>query len=268
MSVATRASQDAALDSLGLESNEAWRVRRLVQAGHGLVLVAGPKRSGRSTTLHALRREFEAHTGRAVAQVSAAGIHDLFRDVPDAVLADLPNLMVDCALVTQLFAAVAQGAFVLASLPGERAHHVFFRLRALGVSREELAAGLTLVMAQTLVQTLCESCSSPDDSEAARSALAHACNTWLDGEKARPRCTHAGGCAMCHASGGAGRSLLYECIEIDSSARALLEEGVPSGVMEQTLLGDGRSMWDQGLRRFARGEISLGALRQAAREPR
>jgi type II secretory ATPase GspE/PulE/Tfp pilus assembly ATPase PilB-like protein len=163
--------------------------------------------------------------------------------------------------------AAASGRLLLAAIPGTRARSFLPHLSGLGISREHMAQHLELVIAQCLVPALCRQCALPDDSAQVRSVLAQPANTWLSMEAAQPQRARADGCAACRGTGYHGRVMVYELIAFDGATRAIVEEGAKGLELEQQLLGNGRGIWDQGIRLMTRGRISLASLRAAIAEP-
>jgi type II secretory ATPase GspE/PulE/Tfp pilus assembly ATPase PilB-like protein len=272
------------LQDLGFQDADADACARALRLPQGLILVAGPADSGRSSTLRALLDGVDA--GSRHVQVHAPGVAGfaaerlcrtavrrggpeqvllrLLRHDPDVLLFDAA-LSAPCARL--LLQAATRGCLVLAALPAERAHHAFLHFRALGIAPRELAAVLAFVIAQRLARTLCPSCAEPDASEAVRRATAQAANSWLAGLPLRPSRARQGGCAACSGRGWSGRHLLYEVLEVDGGVRAMAEDDAVGVEMEQLLLAGGRGLWDHGLRRLAEGRLSLEGLRAAVRDP-
>jgi general secretion pathway protein E len=282
---------DARLEQLGFEESDLERIRRNAGGREGLILVVGPARSGKTATLHAILGSLDARA-RSIQTVEStpprpherwlqftaaprdgdgrgdplrACLAQVLRNEPDVVLVEALRTRKAARLAMQ---ALAGGCLVLSSVDAGRASEVFGQLRRLGVEPEELAARLCLVIAQRLLRRLCPHCAQADDSPDLRSAMARAANTWLAGEPVRAAVARPGGCPRCGGTGYAGLALAYELIEVDASARAIAEQGSSALEMEQALLADGRSLWDQGLRLLSRGTTSLDALREAIREPR
>jgi type II secretory ATPase GspE/PulE/Tfp pilus assembly ATPase PilB-like protein len=170
--------------------------------------------------------------------------------------------------VAQLAIQAAQvGHLVLSTMAIGRACSAVAELRRLQVTTHQLIDGLSLVIGQRLIGRLCSDCSLPDDREAVRQALAGALNTWLNGYAVQARRAAPTGCTRCGQSGTVGRVLVYELLDIDARARALIASTCDPVELEHGLLTDGRSMWDCGLRRVAEGAISFDALKAAIRQP-
>jgi len=280
------------LEALGLEAHDALVLRRALRQPQGLLLLAGPRGAGLTTTAYALLDTLggAAPAAPCVLAVEAAAARPtphwlqcapvapgvmpgvdpcgLTAVAPDVIFLDvLPAGASGAAYLHQATMAVAEGTLVVLALRAERALHTLGSLRVQGVLPADLAPHLLLVMAQRLVRRLCRYCAQPDDSAELRAVLARAANSWLREGALRGARAHPAGCAQCGGSGYHGRALLYELLEIDAGVRAMIEEGVGQIELEQRLLVDGRSIWDQGIRLLARGKISLAALRAALREP-
>jgi general secretion pathway protein E len=279
-----------ALDQIGYEAADREAVRHTIHAPDGLVLVVGPARSGRSTSLYAMLEELDP-VRRSIRTIESRFLRAVHRwrqiRVPDArghngrrcerVLGRIVRgrggaMLVEriaTAGVAQLAIQAAQaGHLVLSSMPLGRAAGVFAELQRLQVTAGQALDGLSLVIAQRLVARLCSACSISDDRDAVRRALAPATNTWLAG---RPvQCRRAGpcGCAACRYTGYQGSVLAYELIEIDSRARSVMASDLDPVERERALLADGRSIWDRGLNQVADGTTSLDALQDAVRQPR
>lgn len=277
------------LVDLGLEPDDLAIVKRTVVQPQGLVLVAGPVRGGRTSTLHAMLDAIDpVERGVRTIEMPAAWRRDAWRQwaptEPDGLsrkqlratvarlMAEDPGvLLLDVAGVRlpmrRLLAAAESGWLVFAPVAMERAVHVFGHYRARGIAPADLARSLQLVLAQRLVRTLCDHCAQPDDTAELRSVVARAANTWLRAESVGARSARPGGCERCGGSGHRGRALLYEVLEVGAGVRAMAGEGLIGQEMELSALGEGRSLWDHGIRLLARGRVSLRTLRAALREP-
>jgi hypothetical protein len=283
-----RAASLPALAQLGLEKSDFERLERVMGQPDGLVFVAGPAGSGRSTTLHALLacvdcaarsvQTIEAGIARAVPgwlQFDAAGqasgpaagmlLDEVLHNAPDVLLFDAPCT---AQSLDRLRQAASGGCLLLAPAPVGRAHHALRWLRVSGLGFEDQAQLLSLVLAQRLVRKLCPACALPDDSPELRAALARAANTWLGADGLRAMAANPRGCEQCRGSGYRGRLLLCEILEFDAGVRSMVEGGTLGVELEQRLLSQGHGLWDHGLRRIARGETSLQALRSVLHEPR
>ena len=170
------------LDALGLDPATGAALTALVERPGGLVVVAGPTGSGKSTTLHALVRTLVGrglaihaledpveHRVEGVCQTSidpargldhASGVRALLRQDPDVLLI---GEMRDAPGVRTALRAAAAGHRVLTTVHADDALGALERLVELGagdalVVRAALARVLTGVAAQRLVGRPCASC--------------------------------------------------------------------------------------------------------------
>jgi general secretion pathway protein E len=171
--------------------------------------------------------------------------------------------------VAQVAIQAAQaGHLVLSTMPLGRACSVMAELRRLQLTTTQVIDALSLVIGQRMIGRLCPDCSTPDERELVRRALAAALNTWLSGHTMRARRYAPNGCPRCRHAGYDGRVLAYELVEIDARARSLIASSVDPVELERALVGDGASIWERGLKHVAEGNTSFDALQSAVRQPR
>jgi len=279
------------LDAAGFEPDAQATITRLIAAPSGLVLVAGPSCSGRSTTAYAMlatldpaqRRigTLEARVLRPVdawAQVHVRRPRAAARSGPwtrrlRAWSTAGPDVIylgeLDTPAVLELsLQSVEAGRLMLARVRHDRACGVLALLRALHGDRVRCADALALIVAQRLLPRLCPDCSQDDSRQDVRRLLAQAASTWLAQQPLRPRRACPGGCVHCRGAGYDGAILAYEMLEVDSRARSLIGSSSKGVDLERALLSDGRTLWAHGLQSLANGATSLEALQSSIREPR
>ena len=163
--------------------------------------------------------------------------------------------------------AAQAGHLVLSKMALGRACSAVAELQRLQVPLALLLDALCLAIGHRRVRRLCPHCAIPDDREEVRRALATALNTWLAGCAPRFRQAAPGGCARCGYTGYDGTLLVYELLDVDQRARGLIASVTDPVELEHLLLGEGRSIWDSGLKQVAEGVTSFDALRSAVRQP-
>jgi len=165
------------LDALGLASSDRERVRALLGVGEGVILVAGPTGSGKSTTLFAALSEMDRAQlnvvtledpveyrlpGANQVQVNPrAGLG--FADALRAVLRQDPDVVMvgeirDRETAEIAMAAAVTGHLVLSTIHTTDAPGAVTRLLNMGVPQYLVAGGLRGVVAQRLVRKACRSC--------------------------------------------------------------------------------------------------------------
>ena len=165
------------LGGLGMASPDLSRVRRLLASREGVILVAGPTGSGKSTTLFAALSELDRLTqnvttledpveyrlpGANQVQVDRrAGLG--FPDALRAILRQDPDVVMvgeirDRETAEIAMAAAVTGHLVLSTIHTTDAPGAVTRLLNMGVPPFLVAGGLTGVVAQRLVRRLCRDC--------------------------------------------------------------------------------------------------------------
>ncbi len=233
------------LDRIGYDADDLQAIRNALEAPDGLVLLVGPPRSGRSSALAAMRQ---------------------YRALRGAGATLLPAIATPGVAQRAVQAAQA-GHLVLSKMALSRACSVVAELQRLQVPLALLLDALCLAIGHRRVRRLCPQCAVPAGREEVRAALASALNTWLAGCMPQPRQAAAAGCARCGYSGYDGTLLAYELLDVDQRARGLIASVTDPVELERLLLGEGRSIWDRGLKQVAEGATSFVALRAAVRQP-
>ena len=153
------------------------RFRRIVHEPYGMVLIAGPTGSGKTTTLYAAISELNTQEEKVitiedpveyqlpgVVQIPvnekkgmgfANGLRSILRHDPDKVMvgeirdSETARIAVQSALT---------GHLVFSTVHANSSIDVVTRLTQMGVDQFNLVSALTCVMAQRLVRTVCEQC--------------------------------------------------------------------------------------------------------------
>lgn len=220
------------LGGLGLAPPVSAALARVVLRPDGIIVVAGPTGSGKSTTLRALvgaidRRRLAVATledpveyplngvrqtdlSRLPGLDFASGIRSLMRQDPDVLLI---GEMRDEATAAMAYRAAITGHRVFTTLHAGDVLGVIDRLRDLRLSPVRLAGVLSAVVVQRLIRRVCPSCTDPvpRDPDAVGMKV-----------RARPR-----GCPACGFQGFRGRIPVCELLVPDAAFEALLAEDAP-----------------------------------------
>jgi len=238
------------LARLGLEPEQLRLVKYALDEPQGLVLVAGTRGSGRTTTLYAAlshvrcpgirivsveeriearikgvdHREVDAWTGETVG--------DEFR----VALADDPDVamvgeIADADIATVALEGAARGHLVLGGIHATDALGALGRLLELAPDRATAAAQLTLVVAQRLVRRLCGRC---------REAYqpGHEVAVCLGLTPSMPA-FRARGCQRCDGTGYQGVVALFEVLPIDAALREMIARGAAPTAVAREARGRG-----------------------------
>ncbi len=170
-------SAPRSLDALGLAAPDRSRVRSLLAVGEGVILVAGPTGSGKSTTLFAALSETDRETQNVVTledpvEYRLAGANQVhvdpkaglgFAEALRAVLRQDPDVVMvgeirDRETAEIAMTAAVTGHLVLSTIHTTDAPGAVTRLLNMGVPPFLVAGGLRGVVAQRLVRRACTTC--------------------------------------------------------------------------------------------------------------
>ena len=234
------------LERLGLGSRVYSRIRQIAVRDSGMLLVAGPRGSGRSTTLHAFLGEIDRGSRRTVAveenidQRIDGVVHHRFgeragesrSELLERITAGEPDVLFIGEIVDAESAAIAAAAarrkhLVHAGIQARDSITAVLRMLELGVESNTLSSSLHVVLAQRLLRRLCSGCRrqvSPSSTETL--ALGRS----IGGLE---RIGVAQGCASCVDTGYRGRIPIFEMLEIDGRIRdAILRVPTTSSLRE------------------------------------
>ena len=220
------------LDRLGMPAPMLARVRHALARSGGMILVTGPTGSGKTTTLYAALAEINGPDCKIITVedpveyrlpgVNQVQVHEkidlgfervlrsALRQDPDVILV---GEMRDRTTAEIGLRAALTGHLVLSTLHTNEAASTPIRLVDMGVPAYMVAMSLHLVVAQRLVRMVCEECTAQHEPSAPESAwLLHAARAGAEDGQASYR--RGLGCSRCNGTGYAGRSAVYEMLEM------------------------------------------------------
>jgi len=271
-------TQSFAMRKLNLPDREALRVHDLLGRPDGLILFAGPTRSGKTTLLYSaltalasgqrniatLENPIEANL-EGVNQTAfdpsrwpgyAVALQNLLQHDPDIIAA---GEIRDLATARTVVRASVTGHLVLATLHTQDAVGAVGRLADMGMDRGRVAESLRGVVAQRLVRQLCPSCARP---AADPSELPSLERELAEAYGVLPR-HFAPGCEACGNTGYRGQLPVMEVLEVTPAVAALMTQGASLAEIEEAAREEGmRSLLEVALSRVARGETSLQEVRR------
>jgi MSHA biogenesis protein MshE len=261
------------LDNVGMPLEMLQRYRQLLGRTSGLILVTGPTGSGKSSTLHASMAELNSSELKmitvedpvefrlpGVTQVQVNDKIDLtFAKVLRATLRQDPDVILvgemrDAETAEIGLRAAITGHLVLSTLHTRDAASTPFRLLDMGVPPYMVATSLQAVIAQRLVRLNCEVCSEPHAADAQEQA-------WLQTllpPGAGIQAKRGRGCSACTGTGYAGRTGVYEMLEMDAELTQSASRSDPAAFLRaarQRLAG--RTLTDHALELVRQGRTSL-----------
>ena len=267
------------LEHLGMPEQAFKSLKRTLKMSHGIILVTGPTGSGKTTTLYAALSRLNTSRysiltvedpieyyldGIGQTQVNnkveldfARGLRAILRQDPDIVMVGEIRDIETAEIAVQ---ASLTGHLVLSTLHTNTAVGAVTRLRDMGIEPFLLSSSLVGLVAQRLVRVLCPHCKRPHtpthaELKTLRSTVSQATGI----------CTPHG-CEKCNHTGYAGRTGIYEVVEVDDKMRSLIHEGQSEHDIESYARSKGPGIGDDGMRLVLEGKTSLEEVLRVTRE--
>ena len=265
------------LTQLGVPTDVQPVYQRLLGARYGMVIVAGPTGSGKTTTLYASINELDraalnvttiedpveytfenvnqtqvnAHAGLTF----ALGLRAILRQDPDVILVGEMRDKETAEIAVQ---ASMTGHLVLSSMHATDAVSALFRLLEMGIEPFLVSASITGVIGQRLMRRVCSHCRIEIESTAEEQTLYEAAHL------SAPRHAYLGrGCTYCAGSGYLDRIGAYELLRVTPEIRRLVASDAHYDEIRTQALADGMvPMRIDALRKAAAGVTTVSeALR-------
>lgn len=258
------------LDEVGLSEAATRVLSRVAVARQGLVLVTGPKGSGRRTTLYSLLAEL-AHEGLKVVAIEdevrcrVPGVTHLHAAEETAFACNLQLALGQGAHVVMLSEvpdrqtaelasrAARQGRMVLCGGFASTTLGALARFLDLGIPPNEVAAALSAIISQRLLRRVCTHCAAPHSVSFDLGRSLRSRYGTLEGipfQKGR-------GCVQCQQMGVRGRIGIFEVLEVDDDFRYLLSDRFPPSVIRKHMEECGyRTLEDDAFEKAAAGVIT------------
>ncbi|MCG8519648.1 MAG: Flp pilus assembly complex ATPase component TadA [Pseudomonadales bacterium] len=241
------------LDRLGLPVDQLKAFRRSILEPYGMVLIAGPTGSGKTTTIYSALSEL--NTGRekiitiedpveyqldGVMQIAvnekkgltfSSGLRSVLRHDPDKILV---GEIRDSETAEIAVRSALTGHLVFSTVHANNAIEVIFRFQNMGLDLFNFISSLNCVVAQRLVRLLCGHCKSPVRYE----------SHYLEEMGISPDLVTqpfyvASGCELCEGTGYKGRRSIAEMLLLNEDLRKkILEKGsVFEAIDKRDLIG-------------------------------
>src|SRR3954447_12908815 len=259
------------MEDLGFRPECLASFKRMLNQPHGLILVAGPTGSGKTTTLYSaldlvrspelnivtiedpveyqLDMVNQTHVNDGVGLTFAKALRSILRQDPDVIMVGEIRDHETARVAVQ---AALTGHLVLATLHTNDAVGAVARLLDMGIESYLLSSALNGVIAQRLARSICQGCATkyyPSERELADAGLS---------DKVGRAFRKGSGCQQCHDSGFAGRFGVYEVLEVTTPIRRMIHKAAPSHELraEFRRVG-GRTLREEGVLQALEGKSSL-----------
>ena len=264
------------ISELGLDRADLCRIEDWLAGVRGMLLVAGPTGSGKTTSLYALLHELRLLDCSVITiedpvECQIDGISQIQVDEPHgltfaegikAILRLDPDYMLvgeirDGSSARAAVDAAATGRTLMSTIHTRDAVGSVTVLRNLGLADHEIAAVMSIIVSQRLVRCLCPHCrvcDPPTEREA----------RWLDTVKVPvpEQSWHAVGCRKCRDIGYRGRTGVFEVWRLDEHDYGLiLEHADERSIRDRLCHTDHRFLLADALVKAENGVTSIEELR-------
>lgn len=237
------------LEKLGMEQNQFDLYRRLIQQPYGLVMVVGPKASGKTITSYATLNSLNKPTKNVSAvdeavDYSLPGInqvvvnenkgHTYAQGVRAMLDQDSDILLVGELREEQtarvVLDAVPTGHMVISTVPDNDAVSAIQYLVNMGIEPYLLGSALSVVVNQRLVRNICPKCKEAYEPPAGIAKYLGI----PAGKKAQ--LFRGRGCDECSKTGYRGRSAVFEIIPVHDKLREAIINKTPAAAMKKIVM--------------------------------
>ena len=257
--------------TLGLDPANEKRIRSLISAPNGIILVTGPTGCGKSTSLYTFLSSLNVKERRiitiedpvenkldGVIQIAVKPEIDLtFATALRSILRGDPNVVMvgemrDLDTTEIAIRAALTGHLVFSTLHTNDAVGGITRLLDMGVEPFLVGSSVRAFIAQRLVRRLCPHCSQPGKYSPERLAEIGFPIEWTD------RIRRPVGCDKCRNSGYSGRTALFEICLMSTRLQELIQRRAPASELRDLAIREGMiPLRKDGWNRIAQGVTSI-----------
>lgn len=221
---------------LGFTHENLKKIDSIMECPNGIVLIAGPTGSGKTTTLYAYLNELnninkniitvedpveykihginQVQVNSKIGLSFAAGLRSILRQDPDIIMV---GEIRDEETAEIAVRAAITGHLVISTIHTNDAPSAVIRLHDMGIKTFLVAASLRGVVAQRLVKKICANCKEKYISNSFENNLLE-----LNESVVLYKGT---GCSKCYNTGYSGRIGIHEVMKVDQNLRNIIYKG-------------------------------------------
>ncbi|MFH1428900.1 MAG: GspE/PulE family protein [Candidatus Margulisiibacteriota bacterium] len=269
--VLDKAILDIQLENLGISPEIEPHFNEVVQSAYGIILVAGPTGSGKTTTLYAILNKIntikknivtiedpveyslemvrQSHINPKIGLTFATGLRSILRQDPDIILVGEIRDLETTEIAIQ---AALTGHLVFSTVHTNDAPSTMARLIDMGAEPFLLASAIDAVIAQRLVRQICPECKKaykPDPALLKRIGMDPSEDIdFYMGE----------GCIHCRYTGYTGRIGIFELLLMSDEIKDLVVQKASSAQIKNAAVARGMiTMLEDGLNKVRRGVTTI-----------
>jgi len=268
------------LGSLAFDQETLFELEKAMSVPSGIIVMAGPTGSGKSTTLNAMLRELnrpeeniltlENPVEDEIPGVTHCDLRDpsefkpmitsFMRSDPDIILMGEVRDRESAELAIE---AAITGHKVMTTIHSTRASQIIERFEQLGTERWKIAQTLKAACSQRLVKLLCPECRVKKEGLSDRERRLFQLSAEWNQRDLYEHNAH--GCSHCAGRGYVGRTAILEILPITPRIGDMLAKGqITPYELEQAVRHDTGlpSLRENGLKLYGEGRTDLEALRR------
>ncbi|MGE4444092.1 MAG: GspE/PulE family protein [Candidatus Altimarinota bacterium] len=221
------------LDSIGLHDINLEKVKNVLKSKYGIILVAGPTGSGKSTTLFSILKDFnpleynistledpveynieyvnQSQIKPEIGYTFASGLRSLVRQDPDIIMV---GEIRDKETALLSIEAALTGHLVLSTIHTNSASATIQRLINMGIEPFLIASALKMVISQRLIKKICPHCKKVHHiDEILKSKVRKELSDIMEVDEINELQFYKGaGCSHCKHTGYSGRIGVHEVL--------------------------------------------------------
>ena len=242
------------MTKLGFQDDDMEKFKKAIKLPQGMVLITGPTGSGKTTTIYSALAELNQtdkniSTAEDPVEFNLDGINQVqinheiefgFAEALRSFLRQDPNVIMvgeirDLETAEIAFKAASTGHLVVSTLHTNDAPSTIVRLLDMGIANFLIAASVNLIVAQRLVQKICEYCKTPNPLD---TKVLTDLGVPLD-QVASYKVMRGDGCNKCNGTGMKGRIAIYEILEMTNPIRDAILKSVSPRELRQVAVAQG-----------------------------
>ena len=261
------------LSEIGFNPQILDTFHNLIRIPHGIILLAGPTGSGKTTTLYGALNELndkqrniltvedpveyqlpgigQMQVKPKIGLTFANGLRHILRQDPDILMI---GEIRDAETAQIAIQASMTGHLVFSTLHTNDAASSVTRLIDMGIEPYLISSSLLAVMAQRLVRVICPNCKVPDHDGRLAACLRDYPRLCASGAT-----LHKGqGCDSCLQTGFLGRTGIFELLLVDDQIRNLITGRSPSHVLRRVAIDNEMvTLREDGLAKALEGKTTV-----------
>jgi type IV pilus assembly protein PilB len=224
------------INRLGFPETDLVRFKKNIFKPYGMILVAGPTGSGKTTTLYSAIRAIKTPEDKFITiedpveyqipdivQINvnekkgltfASGLRSIVRQDPDEIMVgeirdfETANIAINAALT---------GHLVLSTIHANNVIDAIGRLVNMGVDPYQFAASFNIIMSQRLIRKICSNCRQECAPDGELVKLMGDFEIYKDNKFYK-----GAGCRFCHNTGYSGRTGIYETMPLSDMLKSMV----------------------------------------------